>query len=359
MPDVQAGLTYGTDDGRPAPDPGVDAETQKHVEQIKAQSQAARQTPSDDESFSKEAIVAAFNDKSGTIEDGLRTPGDAKDQAERLDRFGRESVEWLDSSEGQAYEAEQAEIARGKTLVRMVDVVQPALEVLGESYDAEERAAALTQLSPAERELALNQGVLDPDEIDYLVQVGAQVLDQRQQVHAAMSAAISDNAAGIDRGERWETIRSEFNLSNEHEANALLMETVARVNEAGYNLGALPPQAWETAVRHTYGAIQAERIAVSHANEKNEIVRAQSASISEGLVEQGRPVVTPPVFHAKPDYRLADLLASGRTKPMTDDEIRYGVQHAHENTSVEHNVVEGGEQIPASTRAKMVELFGG
>ena len=51
------------------------------------------------------------------------------------------------------------------------------------------------------------------------------------------------------------------------------------------------------------------------------------------------------------DYAPAVAFAGGRTKPVTDDEIRHGVMHAADETSVAQNVREGSA-VPEETAAE-------
>jgi hypothetical protein len=353
MPDVHAGITVARDENSRAPEAPLDAEQARHNAVIRAQSQRSRETPSDD-SFNKESIVAAMFDDSRTISAGLRQQGEqaARElEAELDERYGE------GSEPRRRLDQEQADAEFGRAARRFADVVGPALEILGESYDDEERAGALVQLNQSERELAIAQGVLDPDELDELIALGAQVLDQRQIISQRMQGVLADNDSAQDRNERWQSIQSDYGLS-EDEGRALLAVTLERVKDAGHILGALPPDAWEASIRHTYGALAAEDIAAEKSRLKTAILNADSSSISEGLTEAGRPVIERVFAVEQPDYRLAEMLASGRNKPLSDDEMRLGIMTATDDSDVASNVREGGEQIPAATRSKMAALFG-
>lgn len=356
MPSIQEGLTYADSPEGRAPEAPIPVEQERETARIREQSAAARQTPADDDSFNKASIHEAFSQPTG-IAAGLRTPGDAQSQREALEQKSREAADWLDSEEGQKYQHEQEEIERGKSLVRLHDVVLPAFETLAQSWEDGDRASAWATLSPSEKQSAIDQGLVDEEEGEALLALATQILDERQRISATAQAALADDAAGRDRNERWQAIKSEFGLS-EGEAQALLGVAIERTQEAGHHLGALPPAAWESAVRHVYGQVVAEDLARSKSDFKTQILQADSTNISEGLTENGRPVVPRMVAVEQPDYTLAEMLASGRNRPETDDEIRLGVLNYQEPTSVKHGVSEGGDQIPADVQAKMRAVFG-
>jgi len=213
-------------------------------------------------------------------------------------------------------------------------------------------------LSPAERELAVAQGVLDPSEVDDLVRIGAEILDARQRVQAQTHAALHDMETIKDRNERWASLRTELGLHDDRDADQFILHVAQRVeqdSDGRMTLGTLPGPQWENAIRVVAAQLHDTQRAHEVRDWKQRLVDEDSGDLASGLTVGGVPAR--PRVVIQPRYRPAEATAAAlaRGRVETDDEIRASVAFGGDETNVLANIVEGGgdEAMPPSVAAKL------